>query len=159
MDENNPNNILLSWTTPEHVHHERSIDFYWIVGLISVVVSVLAFILKDGLFGFLALIGGGLYCYSNWKKPNNVDVIITDKEIAIGYDVFLISKIQYFRIIKIKDEYELVLNIRQTYQPVVSICVPNDMVDKTRELLGSMIEESETIVPHIGRRFMARYKI
>ena len=159
MDENNLNNILLSWNTPEHIHHNRSIDFYWIVGLIAVVVSVIAFILKDGLFGIFVLIGGGLYAYVNYKKPNNVTVNITDKQIIIGDDAYLISKIQAFRIVPIKDEYELVLAIRKSYEPVVSVCIPNDFVLQTKELLGSMIEESESLVPQIGRRFMARYKI
>jgi hypothetical protein len=152
-------NILISWTTPEHVHHDRSIDFYWIVGLITIVISILAFILKDGLFGVFVLIGGGLYAYVNYKKPNDVTVNITDKKITIGDDMYLISKIQAFRIIQIKDEYELVLLIQKSYEPAVSVCIPNDFVVPTRELLLTMIEESENAVPHIGRRFMARYKI
>lgn len=152
-------NILISWTTPEHVHHDRSIDFYWIVGLITIVVSVLAFIFKDALFGVFILIGGGLYAYVNHKKPNDVTVTINEKQIIIGDDIYLISKIQYFRIVQIKDEYELVLSIRQSYSPVVSVCIPGDIVNQTREILLTMIEESENSVPPIGRRFMARYKI
>ncbi len=152
-------NILLTWTTPEHIHRERSIDFYWALGLITLAASVLAFILRDGLFGALLLIGGGLYGYISWKKPSDITTIISDKDITIGDDVYPIAKIKAFRVMDIKGEKELVLQIAQTYQPIISTCVPEDIAYPLRDLLRDMLFEDETLLPHVGRRFMARYKI
>lgn len=152
-------NVLLTWTAPEHIHRERSIDFYWALGLITLGAAVLAFILRDGLFGALLLIGGGLYGYISWKKPVDVTAVVSDKDITIGDDVYPIAKIKSFRVMDIKGEKELVLEITRTYQPIVSTCVPEDIAYPLRDLLRGMLFEDETLLPHVGRRFIARYKM
>lgn len=153
------NNNLLSWTTKEHVHLERSIDFYWVLGLITLTAAVLAFILRDGLFGALILIGGGMYGYISWVKPKDITVVITDKEIIIEDDIYNISKILAFRVTDLKGDKELLLKINRPYQSMVSACVPDDMEVQIKDTLSKMLPVDDTLVPHIGRRFMARYKI
>lgn len=151
--------VLLNYVTEEHAYYHRSVDFYWALGLIALAIAVLAFILKDGLFGILILIGAGLYGYSSWKKPQEVSVVITDKDISFGEDIYPMDKIAYFRVMDIKGEKELVLNIRRTYHPVVSISIPDGLDAPVREVLSPMVEENTSLVPHIGRRFMARFKV
>ncbi len=150
---------LLTFTSLEHKHYNRGVDFYWAVGLIAVAVAVVAFILKDGLYGLLVIIGAGLYGYSSWKKPQAITVTITDKDISIGEDLYPITTITAFRILDIKDEKELVLNIRRTYHPMVSVSIPDGLEMQLKEILSRMLNESQDLVPHIGRRFMARFKI
>ncbi len=155
----NEKTLLVSFATEEHKHYNRSIDFYWTIGIIGVVVAVLAFIFKDALFGVLVLIGFGLYGYSSWKRPGIVNVFITNKDITIGDDNYPLSKITAFRVMDIKGDKELVLQINRSYQPIVSICVPDNLAYSVKDTLAAMLFEEETLVPHIGRRFMARYKI
>lgn len=158
MDDNKKD-ILLSWVTPEHVHHNRSIDFYWALGLITLAASVLAFILSDGLFGALLLISGGMYGYISWHKPRDINVTITNKEIIIEDEIYPISKINAYRIMDIKGEKELILQIIRSYQPMVSVCVPDEISYQVKNVLQEMLTEDEKLIPHIGRRFMMRYKI
>ena len=158
MDDNK-NEILLSWVTPEHVHHNRTIDFYWALGLITLACAVLAFILRDGLFGALILICGGMYGYISWHKPKNINVSITNKEITVEDEIYLISKINAYRIMDIKGDKELILQIILPYQPMVSVCIPNEIAYQVKNVLSTMLTEDEKLIPHIGRRFMIRYKI
>jgi len=150
---------LISFDTKEHKHYERSVDFYWAVGLAAVSLCVLAFILRDGLFGVLIIIGASLYAYSSWKKPSVFRVVLTNKDILIGHDLYQISKIESFRIMDIKGDKELVLSIDRGYHPMISICVPSEMAEPLHQTLNTMVKEDQNIVPHIGRRFMARYDI
>lgn len=155
----NEKQVLYSFTTKEHTHYERSIDFYWAVGIIGVVLAVLAFILKDALFGVLIIIGFFLYGYSSYKKPVDVDVVITNKDITIGDDKFIIAKVSAYRILDIGDEKDVVFLIKRTYQPRVSVTLPEGIADSLKNALNQILEEDTTIVPHVGRRFMARFKI
>lgn len=155
----NEKQVLYSFTTKEHTYYERSIDFYWAVGIIGVVLSVLAFLLKDALFGVLIIIGFFLYGYSSYKKPVDVDVTITNKDITIGDDLFAISKVSAFRILDIGNEKDVVFLIKRSYQPRVSVTLPDGVADSLKNALNQILEEDTTIVPHVGRRFMARFKI
>ncbi len=155
----NQKTVLINFSTDEHAHYNRSNDFYWGLGIITLAAVVLAFIFKDGLFGVLILIGAFMYGYSSWKKPNTVGVVITDKDITIGDDLYLITKIESFHVVDLKGEKELVLCVRRNYEPIVSVCVPDEIALDVKNALSSMIVEDEKLFPHIGRRFMARYKI
>ncbi len=155
----NQKTTLINFSTEEHTHYNRSNDFYWGLGIGTLVAVVLAFIFKDGLFGVLILIGSVMYGYSSWKKPAIINVSISDKDIIIGDDLYLISNIESFHVLDLKGEKELVLSIRRSYQPIVSVCVPEESAFTVKDVLSSMLIEDDKLMPHIGRRFMARYKI
>ena len=155
----NTKEVLLNFTTQEHKHYDRTVDFYWAIGLIGIALATTAFIFKDGLFGVLILIGFGLYGYVSWLKPKDIEVVITNKDITINQDIYQISKIDSYRILDIKGDKELILAIRRTYEPIVSVCIPNEYEQVIKNTLGEMVEYNDSIVPYIGRRFMARYKI
>ncbi len=161
MDQaiDNEKQVLYSFTTKEHTYYERSIDFYWAVGIIGAVLATLAFIFKDALFGILIIIGFFLYGYSSYKRPKDVDVIVTNKDITIGDDVFNIAKISAYRILDIGNEKDVVFLIKRSYQPRVSVTLPEGIADSLKNALNQILEEDTTIVPHVGRRFMARFKI
>jgi hypothetical protein len=150
---------LVSFTTEEHKHYERSVDFYWTIGIIGLVVCVLAFIMRDGLFGVLVVIGVFMYGYTSSRKPNVIKVTLTNKDLSIGTEVYQISKIESFNVFDLKGEKELVLSIRRSYQPVISVCVPDEVAPALKNNLASMAFEDPELMPHIGRRMMARYKI
>ena len=155
----NEKTVLISFSTEEHVHYDRTNDFYWGVGLATLVLVVLAFIFRDGLFGILLLIGVGMYFYISLKKPKSLDVVITNKDILIGDDLYKIENIESFNILDLKEGKELVLSTKRTYQPMVSVCIPYSVSQNTKEILDSMLFLDEKLMPHIGRRFMSKYKI
>lgn len=155
----NQKTTLINFSTEEHTHYHRGNDFYWGLGFIAITAAVLAFIFKDGLFGVLILIGSAMYGYSSWKKPRSIDVVITDKDITIGDDLYLIKNIESFHVVDLKREKELVLCVRRNYEPIVSVCVPDEIAMSVRDVLNSMIVNDDKLMPHLGRRFMARYKI
>jgi hypothetical protein len=150
---------LISFETEEHKHYNRSVDFYWTIGIVAVVVCVLAFIFGNGLFGVLVVIGISMYGYASSRNPNIIKIVLTNKDISIGDDNYAISKIESFNVMDLKGEKELVLSIRRPYQPIVSVCVPEDLHNTLRGALSSVLTEDPNLMPHIGRRMMARYKI
>lgn len=150
---------LINFSTDEHTHYHRGNDFYWGLGIVTVVAVVLAFIFRDGLFGVLILIGAAMYGYSSWKKPRSIDVTITDKDITIGDDLYLMQNIESFHVVDLKGEKELVLCVRRNYQPIISVCVPDELAFPVKDILNSLLINDDKLMPHIGRRFMARYKI
>lgn len=157
MDE--VKNILISWTAKEHIHHERNIDFYWLVGLLTLAFSVIAFIFKDALFGAFIIIAGFLYGYISSKKPQDVNVVISNKDIMFDDEIYVISKIKSFNIMKINNENELLILCDRTFNPVINVHVPDSSINQVKDILLKLLPQDETLVPHIGRRFMARYKI
>jgi hypothetical protein len=52
------NNFMekLEWQAPEYIHTEKTGDWYWIVGIISVSIFLISAILGDIIFGLLVLV-------------------------------------------------------------------------------------------------------
>ncbi len=150
---------LISFVAEDHVYHKRSNDYYWTVGLIAIVVAVLSFIFHNALFGILVLIGAFMYGYVSVKKPKDILVEINTKNIIIGEDFYDIEKIEAFNILEIGEETDLVLQIKRAYQPMVSVCLPTGIANELKPKILSILKEDKKLIPHIGRRFVAKYKL
>ncbi len=155
----NEKKTLISFVTQDHIYHARSNDFYWTVGILAVVVAVLSFIFNNALFGVLVLIGAFMYGYVSSKKPNDLPVLITNMDITIGNDVYDVSKIKSFNVLEIGEEKDLVLSVDRAYQPMVSVCLPDEIAQDVKNSMLSLMKEDKALVPHIGRRFIAKYKL
>ncbi|MBP7831690.1 MAG: hypothetical protein KA028_01585, partial [Candidatus Pacebacteria bacterium] len=63
----------LTWIMPAS-HKERSVDWFWAIGIITLVGAGTAFFVNNALFGIFILLGGGLLFYTNLNKPNDTSI-------------------------------------------------------------------------------------
>lgn len=152
--------VLTAWNTPEHIHRERTIDWYWAVGLGAIAAAVLAFILKDTLFGIMILLASGLYAFASAKGPRDVSCSITEKDITIGTEVYEMEKIKAFNIVSMsEDEKDLVLSIMRFYNPVVSVHLAPNIENDVKRILNERLTYNEKMNAPVGNRVISRYKL
>jgi hypothetical protein len=157
--DNNIEVIKIAWKADDHVHREKSIDYYWTVSLVSLVLIVLCFIFKNALLGVILFIGTFLYLYIMSRPPKLLDMRITEKSINIDDSVIDIEVIESFRIIETIDGPELILLVKKSMNPRISLPLNQDITNTVRNIMLEKIKEDDKIMPHMGARVVSRFKL
>jgi hypothetical protein len=153
---------ILEWLSPEHHFDKKSNDWYWILGVITLAASVLAFYFGNFLFGVFIIIAGSTIGMLSYKETKIVPIKITTKGMA--FDKFLYPWLSY-RSFWIEDEHvhgaRILMHPVSSYRPLVVIPI-NEEVDlnDVRDILLEFLEEEflqESIVHKWFDKLLARW--
>ena len=132
-----------SWDTVEYEHREKSTDWYWALGILTVVGSAIAFLTKNLLFGFLILMGGFLVGIFASKRPDPLSIEISTHGIMVNGKLFYFKDIAGFWMYRnMFGVRKLILKTKRNFAPIISIPIPDDIkaVDLRTFLLEFMPE-------------------
>jgi hypothetical protein len=153
---------ILEWHSPEHHFDKKSNDWYWILGVITIGASVLAFYFSDFLFGIFIIIAGATIGMLSYKETKIMPVKIVPKGIIFGRQLYPFAS---YRSFWIEDEHthgaRVLLHPVNSFLPLVIIPI-NEEVDlnDVRDTLLEFLEEqflSESIVHKWFDKILARW--
>jgi hypothetical protein len=145
------NEIFLEWQSPEHHFDKKRGDWYWILGIITLAASILAFYFNNFLFGIFVLIAGGTLGLLSYQETKTIDIKITPRGIISGRFLHLWTS---YRSFWIEDEhihgYRLLLRPFNSFLPLTIIPVNeevdlNDLQDLVLEFLDEEFLQESTI--------------
>ncbi len=141
--------IAFSWLYPEFIFVEKKKSWYWFVGIIGLVVVILAIILRNYLFAFLLLLGTFLIMLLSNKRPQILEVSISEYGVQDHYKLFPYKDISAFWIKEnIYGEPILLLKTNQKINPVIKIPIDTDIdLIALRDYLSHFVEEKEISEP------------
>jgi hypothetical protein len=136
----------------ESEQKKRGTDWFWAVGLISIVGALVAFYFGNTIFGIFILISGGLLFYFNTKNIPPVPISITEKEITIGGIKYLTKKMRGFSIVKnSRDNETLLIRTDRFFMPLLTIAIPDNMdLSVLEETLEKRIKKEDLSESPIG---------
>jgi hypothetical protein len=143
MDEIQLNTI--TWSAPEYVHKERSNDWFWATGIITVVACGIAVWLHNYVFAIFLLISGCCLIMFSLRHPQYVTYTIETKGFSMGKDLYEWNKIKSFNIKNNdKDIYaKLLIETSKYFLPVYTIPLPKENIGEIKETLLKIIPKSE----------------
>jgi len=137
----------LKWQAPEYHHYERSADWFWAVGIITVCITVLAFIFNNALLGILILLSVGILIFYAVRAPQDVEYEINRKGVVVGHTLHPYLTIESFWVETRTIEPKIILKSKKALQPYIIIPVHNDSVDEVSTVLHQFLEEKELAEP------------
>lgn len=137
--------IAFSWETIEFEFKEKRKDWYWIVGIIALVLIVIAIILQNYLFAFLIGISGFLMVNLATKQPLSLPVEISQQGIKVYNDLYKYESLYGFWVSYNKKEEPILLLLSdRRISPIVSLSIhPEINLMELREYLSEFIDEKE----------------
>ncbi len=136
----------LSWSAFEYKQKVHTVDWYWTVGLITVVVVVACIFFKNYLFAFLLLMGIGTLTYLSFRAPEEVSIVIDDKGIRVRNNLFTYRNLKGFWIEEEAqengDRHLLILTSR-TYSPLLALPLGDVAPETIRQALLPHLKEQE----------------
>jgi hypothetical protein len=143
----------ITWTAPEYTHKERSVDFFWTIGLVTIVVFALTVWFHNYLFAVFVLISGACLILFTIRPPQEIKFSIETQGIMMGRDLYAWANVRGFTIKKKKvgEPYAKLLVMTSRYfLPVFTIPLPEELLTTVRETLLKVtpsieIEESPSM--------------
>ncbi len=148
-------NENIEWKAPEYEFREKSPDWFWAVGIISVALIFLSVIFKNFLLAVLILVGGFSLILYSAKKPNIVSFSLTPRGIKIGNKIYDYENLKCFWLnYNPPTRKELLIESKKTFMPHVAIILGGQNPNEIRNyLLRFMKEEKieESLITSIAK--------
>jgi len=136
-----PARTVLRWSAYEHDHVERSIDWYWALGIVAVCAALVSILFHDFLFAVLILIAATTIGLLAQEPPDIMEFEISDRGIKAGGTMHRFEHVISFWVEDHNVERPLLL------------------VDTTKFMAPNLIIPIEHIDPHTVRDYLrARVK-
>lgn len=140
----------IEWDAHEYEHRERSADWFWVVGIISVSITVVSIILGNIILGILILIGAITLSIFAKRPPKTLHVIIDQKGIAREKTLYPYETLQSFWIDTEHPHKKIILKSKKLLMPLIIIPLEDNAdLEEVREKLSLYITEEYHSLPFI----------
>ncbi|MGB8815926.1 MAG: hypothetical protein WCC74_01640 [Minisyncoccia bacterium] len=133
----------IKWTAPEYRKKERSVDWYWSWGIISLSTIIIAIFLHNYAFVILVVVSVFALMTVIRKDSTVFEYEINEKGIKAGGDFMAYESIECFWIKDTKDEDLLILKTNKFLAPIHSIIIEDADINNIRNFLIKKIKEKE----------------
>ena len=138
----------VTWEAPEHHHIEKSSDWFWIVGIISVTGALIAFFFGNFLFALLILVAGVSTSLVALRRPRIIPFAVTTRGVRIDDELYPYSSLESFYIDgENYPEVRLLLKSKKLHLPLLILPLPDEYVDDIDDLLSDRLPEEELEEP------------
>lgn len=136
----------LSWEGQEHVHHERTRDWYWALGVVAISSAATSVLLGNVLFGVLIIIAGVTLGLIAHHPPKLVTFTFLEKGLMVDEELYPFDTMKAFWI-STGEKPTLLIDTPRFFTPDLVIPVPEELVEDVRKTLRMHTEEKELHEP------------
>lgn len=132
----------IRWEAEEHQHIDKGSDWYWALGIISVVGAVVAIIFGNILFAIVILLSAVLMAVVSLRGPAVVEFAVTARGIRVDDELHPYSTLASFYI----DEEDprgpiLLVRTQHTFRPLLVVPLPPEIVEEIDDVLAERLPE------------------
>ncbi len=147
----------ITWEAAEHHHKEKKSDWYWALGIITVVGATLAVIFGNILFAIVVALSGILMTITSLREPGVLSFGVTTRGVQVDHVLYPYATLESFCI----DEHaphgpQLILKSRKSLQPLIIIPLPEEAVEEIDDILAERLPEEhleESLAHHLLELF------
>lgn len=133
---------LLSWKAPEYAHHEKSILWFVIAGIVLTGFIVYGLLTDGWTFSIALVVFAGTYYLFHRETPKIVDVKISKAGVKIGRHSFPYSHMKGFWIFYDPPHVKkLYLRINSHFHPDISVSLEDVDIATVRQTLKQQTQE------------------
>ncbi len=142
----------LEWAAHEYEHKERSKDWYWAMGIITVSVAIVSIILGNIIFSILIIVGAfGLALFIN-RPPETIGVVVDEIGVIRGNVRYPYETLRSFWIDLEHPHNKIILRSRKLFMPLIVVPISDETdPDKLHEVLSQFLQEEYHALPFIER--------
>lgn len=135
----------IEWSAPEYSHKERDNDWFWTIGLITIIACGITIWLHNYVFAIFILLSGFCLVMFTMRPPQEVTFIIETKGLTMGRELHEWKKIKSFNINKkITGDYsKLLIETSKHFLPIYTLPFPKELENNIKENLLKVIPRSE----------------
>ncbi len=152
------NDQKISWEALEYEHRERTPDWYWVLGLISLVLVISAVVYKNFLFAVLVVVGAFTMALYASRKPRLIKFEIGPKGVTIKNTTYLYGHLHSFCPRENARGKKIIFQSQKAVMPHFSVPVPESVnFEEVKSFLAKHLPEedhpesfSEAVMDRLG---------
>lgn len=141
----------LSWHTVEHHHTEKNTDWYWIVGIVSISIAIIAIIMNNIIFAILIIVSAFTLSLFASVKPKIMEVTLDRSGITMGQTRYPYANIQSFWVETREHTPKLILKSKKVFMPFITAFIEDVDPDEVRHHLLQHLQEEEHVEPFLEK--------
>ena len=155
-EDENDDTVLIRWEAPEYTHHERSLGWFIIFGVVTLVLAVAAIlIIKSITFAILVpVMAIALFIYTQ-HAPEVLRYTLSRKGLHINDKLFTYSQFKSFGIVEHNGMHSAVLVPRKRFQLGQTVYFPTEVGEQLVDMLAARLPMKE-LEPDALDRLLAR---
>jgi hypothetical protein len=141
----------LSWHSHEYFHTEKTSDWYWIVGIVTISIAVISIILNNTIFALLIIVSSFTLCIFASKRPDLVQINIDNLGLTINKNRYPYGQLESFWV-ETEGHYPRVLfKTKKTFLKSLVVFIEEVEPETIREFLLTHLKEEHQTEPFLEK--------
>jgi len=141
----------LSWTTIGYLHQEKTSDWYWIVGIVTISIAVISIILNNIIFAILIIVSSFTLSLFASRKPDPILIVIDNLGINVGNTKYPYKHLDSFWVETREHHPKILLKSKKVFMPLIIVFIEEVEPDEVRLALLHHLPEEEHIEPFLEK--------
>lgn len=142
----------MEWDAHEYEHKERSPDWFWAVGIISVSVAITAVIFGNIIFALLILLASFSLSIFASRPPTTLHMVLNEKGVTRGKIHYPFATLKSFWIDTEHPHKKIIFQSEKMFMPLIIIPLGEDVgIDELHDNLSIFLTEEFHNLPLIER--------
>ena len=138
----------ISWEAPEHRHVEKTPDWYWILGIISIAGAVLSIIFDNALFGIVIILGAFTMMLVSHRKPRIIQFEVGERGVRIDDALYPYATLEsYFLDENNIVNPQLILKSKKLFMMLLIIPIPIEHISHIESVVNARLPEEHLEEP------------
>ena len=133
----------LHWQTLEYENRERSADWFWAVGIITISIAVTSIIFNNILFALVVLLGEFSLSLYAARPPKEIDIVLDDMGVRIEKFFYPYRTLESFWVEETEHRARVLIKSQRLIMPYIIVPISH--------------YDDEEVEPEEIRKFLGRY--
>ena len=133
----------IHWRDYEYAHRPRSVDWFWGLGLGSILIAIASIYFGNLLFGLLVIVAALTLGISAIREPKEIDYILADKEVHMGTTTYSYRNLKSFFVDEQIHHNKLILMRNRTFMPEIILTIHDHSAEEVRDFMLDKLPEVE----------------
>lgn len=133
----------INWHAPDFIKSERSTDWYWAVGVVTIAIAVAGFVFGNVLFGILVIIASFALVLQTSRDPEVREYTVSREGIKAGNVLYPYSSLQSFWVENNPYEQKILLQSEKPWMPYIVIPIEEVDPEEIRDFMIQYLPEEE----------------
>lgn len=138
----------VTWEAPEHHHLEKSGDWYWALGIITIASTLAAIFFGNILFALVLALSGGVVALMSARRPRVIPFAVTVRGLRVNDQLYPFATLESYAI----DEDhprgpQLLVKSQRLFMPLIILPIPEAYVDDVEDIVKERLPEEHLEEP------------
>ena len=142
----------IEWDAHEYEHKERSDDWFWAVGIISLSVAIASVIFGNIIFGILVIVSVFALALFINRPPENIHIVVDERGITRGKIHYPYSTLESYWVDLDHPHHKILLRSQKLLMPLIIIPLNNEVnLENLEETLARFLKEEFHSLPFVEK--------